>query len=298
MAHEEKAFLSWMREYNQMWAGEEYSMRFGIFMTNARCVQEFRGGFRVDLNEFACYTPAEYRTLLGSRTSDEKVERVQARTADIQFDWRTAGVVTPVKYQGQCGSCWTFGAIAACEGTFALFDSSHELTSFSESNIVDCDKTSGGCNGGWPLYAFNWIINNQTGKIMTTADYPYQPKTGTCQWNATKAIGHFSKVMQANDEDAIAALCQKYGPIATEMDAGHSSYQFYKSGIYSEATCSKTALDHGIAVIGWGQDGDAKFWIVKNSWGTRWGIQGYFWIVRGSDMCGLARAPLFVEYGA
>ena len=151
--HEEKSFLSWMRRTNQIFTGDEYHLRLGIFLTNSRRVREFNSDkktFKVGLNKFACYTPAEYKVLLGRRQlsmpSRQKIVNKFKGDEPDHVDWREKGIVNEVKNQGQCGSCWAFGTIQACESAYAL--SHGTLNICSEQDLVDCVPDCQGCNGG------------------------------------------------------------------------------------------------------------------------------------------------------
>ena len=290
-AHEEKAFVSWMKNTNQIYTGDEYQARLGIFLTNARLVQEHnaKGTFKVSLNKFAAMTPAEYKALLGFKPQIKKNKAVKSnfKNAD-SLDWREKGAVVAVKDQGQCGSCWAFSTIAGAEGSNFL--SSGKLLSFSESNLVDCVNTCFGCNGGIMATAFNYVINGQAGRFMLEDDYPYKPVQQACQFEASKAVGSVSAVIavESGDEDDLAAKCAQFGPVCVAIDASQWSFQLYTGGVYDEPSCSSYNLDHGVACVGYGQESGKDYWIVKNSWGSSWGESGYIRMIRKDNQCGIA----------
>jgi len=203
-------------------------------------------------------------------------------------DWRTQGYVTPVKDQGQCGSCWAFSAVGSLEGQH--FRASNKLVSLSEQNLVDCSRKQGnqGCDGGLMDQAFTYIKVNKG--IDTEASYPYKAVDGKCEFKAAN-IGAtdtgFTDIKSGSEEDLASALAS-IGPISVAIDASHTSFQLYKKGVYTEKQCSSTELDHGVLAVGYGTEDGKDYWIVKNSWGTSWGMEGYINMSRGTNMCGIA----------
>ena len=196
---------------------------------------------------------------------------------------------------GQCGSCWAFSAVASLEGQH--FKASGKLVSLSEQNLVDCSQAQGnqGCNGGMMDQAFTYIkVNNG---IDTEESYPYKAVDQTCKFNASDVGATdtgFIDITSGNEEDLETAIAT-VGPISAAIDSSHSSFQLYKNGIYNEPDCSSTQLDHGVTVVGYGADSSgAKFYIVKNMWGTSWGEQGYVMMSKNNDNnCGIATMSSF-----
>jgi len=221
-----------------------------------------------------------------------KILNLPTTSLPTSVDWRTQGIVTPVKDQGQCGSCWSFSATGSVEGAYA--QKTGKLVSLSEQQLVDCSTAQGnqGCNGGLMDYAFQYIISNNG--ITTEANYPYTA-TGpnACQTSLASqtaaTISSFQDVPQSDENALQSAVAQQ--PVSVAIEADQQAFQFYSGGVLT-AACGKN-LDHGVLAVGYGTDNGVNYWLVKNSWGSSWGEQGYIRLVRGQDQCGIAESASY-----
>lgn len=278
-------------------------MRLGIFISNVRYFHEFNKKkgltFTIGINQFSCYTPSEYKAFLGGRKNPFKTAKRAAsksrKAAPDTFDWRDKGVINAVKVQGSCGSCWAFSTIATSETAYAI--STGNLLQFSEQNLVDCVRSCNGCDGGEPIDALTYIIEKQNGQFNSESDYPYTASDGVCSYDSNKAIGRITKIINVveDDEEDLKEKVAAYGVASILISAGNTPFMTYTGGILDDDDCvSFPYSDHAVAVVGYGSENGIDFWIVRNSWGSSWGEDGYVRMIRNKDNKCLIASDAFI----
>jgi len=283
-------FVEWVNQYSKLYSTEELFSRYNIFKFNLGLINEHNAGnhtFTLGLNEFSDMTYEEFVATMTGRFYDQSNEA--RATVEVlgdvpnDVDWRSKGIVNPVKNQGSCGSCWAFSATGAVEGFHA--QKTGKLLSLSEQQIVDCchDQGSSGCNGGQETAAVAWV-GKQGGQCLG-ADYPYTARAGTCKTSCAKT-GKVNGVKRISGENALITAID--GTVVTvAVCASGSQWQSYKTGVMDFA-CAKS-LNHAILAVGYAPN----YYIVRNSWGASWGQQGYVMMVRGKNLCGIGQEPSY-----
>ena len=273
---------------------EEEIRRYKIFQENMQVAAYYNdvdSEASYGITKFSDRYPHELLTTLDIPVNRETVsfDTVNVGAVPTSYDWRSKGAVVSVKNQGSCGSCWAFSAVGAAEG--AHYIKSGKLVSLSEQELVDCDTTNSGCNGGWPDRALSWAKSN--GGFMTETAYPYVGTRSTCKFSSSKAVVKIANVYDfaANNPTKMQEYLMTYGPLAVCVDA--TKFNSYLSGIMTATGCSSTTVNHAVLLVGWGVDSttSTKYWIIKNSWGTSWGESGYVRLVRGVNACGVEKYP-------
>uniref|UniRef100_A0A2M3Z104 Putative cysteine proteinase n=1 Tax=Anopheles braziliensis TaxID=58242 RepID=A0A2M3Z104_9DIPT len=298
----EKFKLHHQREYA---SSLEHEMRYNIFRNNLYKIDQLnrheRGTGKYGVTKFADMTTAEYRAHTGLIVPKQHSNHIRNPIATVSsdrtslptsFDWRDHGAVTGVKNQGNCGSCWAFSAIGNIEGLHQI--KTKKLEAYSEQELIDCDTVDNGCNGGYMDDAFKAI--EKLGGLELEEEYPYQAKAQkTCHFN--KTLSHVrvkGAVDMPKNETFIAQYLIENGPIAIGLNA--NAMQFYRGGISHpwHLLCSHKQIDHGVLIVGYGVkeyplfNKTLPYWTIKNSWGPKWGEQGYYRIYRGDNSCGVS----------
>jgi KDEL-tailed cysteine endopeptidase len=314
-AHIDEAFAIWRKRFGVAITNPtELNFRRNLFYKTFKFVEQHNSeghSYEVEVGQFAILTPEEFKARHLGLKVPEKIEKRFLPENNLPsqvpqtVDWIKAGAVTAIKNQLQCGSCWAFSANDSIESIWSI--NGHTLVSVSEQQLVDCSAAFGnnGCNGGWMDNAFKYVIANKNLGIDSTSTYPYKGVQGTCaatQGTTAASITGYVDVAVNSNHALLAAVAQQ--PVSVAINASSSQFQNYKSGVFDYKGCS-TQLDHGVGIVGYQNDSSASptnYWVVRNSWGTSWGNQGYIWMSNtvnaskdpGSPgICGIQQAPSY-----
>jgi C1A family cysteine protease len=292
-ANLESEFAKWADNNQKVYTPEEYQRRLAVFTTNVDLIQQLNEnageGASFALNKFADLTPQEFSAYyLGYVPSTQDMEELElsAEAVPDTFDWISKGKTTPVKNQEQCGSCWAFSATENIESVWMIAKdlTSADFKPLAPQQIVDCDKRDGGCNGGNPPTAYEYII--EAGGQDTEASYPYHAVNQACQFKPADVESKITSYKTISTEDAMKTATATVAPLSICVDA--AQWQFYSSGVMTPSQCG-TSLDHCVQVVGYDTAANPPYWNVRNSWGTDWGLSGYIRLEYGHDTCGLTK---------
>ncbi|GFS28318.1 cathepsin L [Nephila pilipes] len=254
--------------------------------------------YKRGINEYSDLTGKEIKdNLLGLKISSDlnNIGSKWIPPANVavpdNIDWRQKGYVTEVKNQGHCGSCWAFSATGALEGQHKR--KSGKLVSLSEQNLIDCSKPEGnnGCHGGLMDKAFQYIKDNHG--IDSEASYPYtQQDHNQCFFKKSDIAATCTGFVDlpSGNEEAVKTAVATVGPISIAINAS-GSFESYESGIFDPQNCigNVESLNHGVLLVGYGTENGKDYWLIKNSWGASWGINGYMKMRRNKgNLCGVA----------
>jgi C1A family cysteine protease len=279
-----------MSQYNKVYANdEEYDNRFQTFINNADKVKGLNNNphnVTFELNNFADWTSEEFATnLLGYIPSFESyvaepLDNAPLSTAPSAFDWCQQGKCTPVKNQEQCGSCWAFATTENIESVHAI--AGLGLPDLAPQQIVDCDRSASGCNGGDPAQAYRYVVSQ--GGLDNEKSYPYVGVQGGCRFHANDVGAKIKgeKDGYGGSENQMAANLAATAPFSIVVDA--QQWQFYKSGVFKASQCG-TSLDHAVVAVGYNIA--EKYWRVRNSWSASWGESGFIRLEFGTNTCGM-----------
>lgn len=299
--YETELFDVFKVKYNRKYTSyEEEQMRKNIFKENIRKInnhQESNPYATFEANQFADMNSDEFKIYHNAEYYYSQFDNgfnfeypVLSTYYNHSINWTDRGVVTEVKNQGQCGSCWSFSTTGNIEGQWAIKTSN--LVSLSEQELVSCSTYNDGCNGGNMDNAFVWLLKTTNGWISSEMSCPYVSGNGyvpKCNFLRTgqKAVKIIGYKNIPNDEKLMSNWLYKYGPISIGVDA--SSWQFYSGGIMTN--CVSNQVDHGVLLVGFDDFSNPPYWIIKNSWGPEWGEKGYIRVAKWSNQCLLTSTP-------
>eukprot|EP00518_Triparma_eleuthera_P004172 CAMPEP_0182455452 /NCGR_PEP_ID=MMETSP1319-20130603/1608_1 /TAXON_ID=172717 /ORGANISM="Bolidomonas pacifica, Strain RCC208" /LENGTH=319 /DNA_ID=CAMNT_0024653511 /DNA_START=19 /DNA_END=978 /DNA_ORIENTATION=+ len=297
------SFLEFASKHNKVYSSEqEMQYRFQVFKDNLATAAE-RNAKEANathgVTKFMDLTPEEFRMhYLNYRPSEPSNPEVDmprtSRANAASINWADKGATTPVKDQGQCGSCWAFSATEQIETDY--YFNSGSLQTLAPQQIVSCDTTSYGCNGGWTEHAYDYVVG--AGGIESESAYPYTSGTtelsGRCKFDASQIAvtptGYNTISSSASGESKMLTQIAS-SPMSICVDA--ESWQTYTSGVVTSATCG-TSVDHCVQVVGY--ESNNNYWIVRNSWATSWGEQGYIYVAEGENACAIASDATTVTF--
>ncbi|EYU28328.1 hypothetical protein ABFS82_12G128700 [Erythranthe guttata] len=292
------SFARFAHRYGKRYGdAEEMQRKFQIFSENLKMIRSHNKkglSYTMGVNEFADMTWEEFRKhRLGAAQNCSATRKGNHKLTDVILpeskDWRVTGIVSPIKNQGSCGSCWTFSTTGALEAAYT--QAFGKGISLSEQQLVDCAGAFNnfGCNGGLPSQAFEYIKAN--GGLDTDDAYPYTGKDGVCKYSSenvgVQVLDSVNITLGAEDELKHAVAFARPVSVAFEVVNG---FKAYNGGVYTSTKCGSSPMDvnHAVLAVGYGVENGIPYWLIKNSWGADWGDNGYFKMEMGKNMCGVA----------
>jgi C1A family cysteine protease len=291
-------FVQYMQEHGKKYADDkEFQHRFAAFRQTKSRIARLNAeaaaqglNTRYAINKFSDMTTAEFKTkYMGYKPSNTEVNQpiftspLAVDAIPTSYDWRSKNMVTPVKNQEQCGSCWAFSTTEGVESAWLM--AGKPMVKLAPQQIVDCDQNDDGCDGGDLPTAFAYVIQNG---LEPSADYPYTAEDGNCAYDKAKVaarIKSWAYATKNGNETQMQLASLVHGPLSICVDA--ETWQDYQSGVVTHG-CGDS-LDHCVQIVGWNTSSDKiPYWIIRNSWGTDWGLNGYIWVIRNKDECGVS----------
>ncbi|XP_020582436.1 cysteine proteinase 2-like [Phalaenopsis equestris] len=301
-SHNTIRFARFARQYDKIYDSEhEIQRRFEIFNQNMEQIEASNQkglSYSLAANKFADLTWEEFRARwLGAPQNCSAAHGNHIMTdkkLPKKRDWRKEGIVSHVKDQGHCGSCWSFSATGALEAAYTQLTG--KPVSLSEQQLIDCstEYNNFGCLGGFPSQAFQYIKDN--GGIEAEESYPYNASNGACKFNKTKVAAKLidSINITMGSEDELKHAVGIVRPVSVGFEVVES-FRFYEKGVYKSKKCGSSPedLNHAVLVVGYGEEDGVSYWIIKNSWGKEWGDKGYVKLELGKNMCGVATCACY-----
>ncbi|XP_003738751.1 cathepsin L1-like [Galendromus occidentalis] len=291
------------KEYRSTSAEEIALLNFG---RNSRTITEHNKrlhdgdspSYRMAVNPWSDKSHEEFRQYYGlygdsyDFTSDRILNYVPERGTPANVDWNKAGFVTPSRDQKGCGSCWAFAAVGAIEARVSK--STGNLTALSVQNLIDCSDTNFGCSGGSPILALRDLLSIG---LHTADSYPYLARDGIChRVNSSRLyqISGFYREEYYLSEERLKEMVAIIGPVTATIDASPFGFMHYRDGIFYDPACNPDSPNHAVLVVGFGIENGFEYWLIKNSWGPDWGIDGFMKIARNrNNTCGIANSNAF-----
>jgi len=313
MLHSEtpKVFEAFLKQHGKAYAPEEHTTRKELFTKNMLLVeklnQKHAGKATFKANQFTDMTKEEIMTFRGGknkgqRTAEhQKFVRMHEKTAaepPTNFDWRTEkpGVVGPVKDQAMCGSCWTYGTIGPIESIMAI--RTGKLVTLPEQYVLDCtwtnntgdSGTNSGCDGGDSDIGALEVVRKFGGIVPTASSYgPYMAVNGYCKDISLMEVG--AKItgwvdIKDRDEAAVMHAVATVAPLSVGIQVPDEML-YYDTGVLDVDSCkhNESTIDHAVVIVGYGTEAGKDYYLIRNSWSTYWGDEGYIKIARGDNDC-------------
>nr|XP_020014814.1 cathepsin L1-like isoform X2 [Castor canadensis] len=297
-------WLQWKTRHRKLYGMDEEGWRRQLWEKNIKMIdqhnQEYGQGkhsFTMAMNSFGDMTPEEFRLMMNGfqsekHTMEHLYQEHLATNTPSSVDWREKGFVAPVKNQHSCGASWAFSAAGALEGQ--MLWKTGKLVSLSEQNLIDCSWSQGneGCTGGLMDNAFQYVKDN--GGLDSEEFYPYENRVNFCKYSPKYSAANITGFVDIpRDESSLREAVATVGPVSVGIDTLPETFLFYERGIYFDPNCNSEESNHGVLVVGYGFEGEelynTKYWLIKNSWGEEWGIDGYMKLARDrNNHCGVA----------
>merc|ERR1711963_476791 len=307
-------FEAFVQEHGKTYkSSAERLQRFANFVKNVREIEEHNKsskGWKKVVNQFADMSETEFNQIMngyistaspsGAVVMPKNLKAIKDLPASV--DWRDSGAISDVKDQGYCGSCWAFATIESIE-SYLQINSGQPVEELSAQHITSCTPNelkcggSGGCQGSIPQLGF---VYTQLFGLTKEADYPYTSgnsgSTGSCNYNANSmdapATSRGYETLPRNSYEAVMNHLANVGPLSVAVDA--SKWSFYGGGIFDGCDFDRNIeINHAVQLVGYGSESGEDYWIVRNSWGSRWGDDGYIKLKRqATPQCGTDSTPL------